>query len=104
MEGRPIKFRILEILDTDGPSWSNDIVKQLQSEYNMPSDYQRDCLNFDLIEVDASGMITELESRIDTEGEYKADALLSKYKITPIGVGLLAELKSKVKPKKNRGE
>jgi hypothetical protein len=100
MEGRPIKFRVLEILETDGPTWNSDLVRQLQKEYRMPSDYQRDCLNFDLIEVAASGMISEFESKVDTDGDFKKDSLLTKYKITPIGVNLLSELKAKVRKRK----
>jgi hypothetical protein len=99
MEGRPIKFRILEILET-APMWNSDVVKQLQSEYGMPSDYHRDCLNCDLIEVAASGMIGEVEARIDTEGKFKKDNLLTLYGITPIGVEQLSELKAKVRHKK----
>lgn len=100
MEGRPFKFRILEILNDQGPMWNSEIIKQLQDEYNMPTDYNRDCLNFDLIEVAASGMICESEAKIDEEGTYRKDALLTKYRITSIGVDQLNELKSKVKPRK----
>lgn len=100
MEGRPYKFRMLEILDEQGEVWNSDIVRQLQKEYNMPKDYDRDCLNFDLIEVAASGMICESDAKIDEEGDFKKDSLLIKYRITHIGKELLAELKSKVKPRK----
>lgn len=100
MEGRPYKFRILEILDTQGPMWNSDIVRQLQAEYNMPSDYYRDSLNFDLIEVAASGMICEADAKIDEDGSYRQDCLLLKYKITSLGVDLLNELRSKVVKRK----
>ena len=99
MEGRPYKFRILEIVEKGGSMWNKEIVKQLQAEYNMPSDYYRDCLNFDLIEVAASGMIAEEEAMIDTEGTFRKDHLLIKYHITPIGKDLLNELRAKVKPR-----
>jgi hypothetical protein len=102
MEGRPYKFRILEILDAEGPMWNDDLVRKLQSEYGMPSDYNRDCLNFDLIEVAASGMMCEMDAKIDHEGSFRKDCLLTKYKITPIGLDLLNELRSKVMPR--RGE
>ncbi|MDR1404606.1 MAG: hypothetical protein LBJ20_03450 [Candidatus Methanoplasma sp.] len=98
MENRPYKFRILEILDTEEAMWNSDLVRKLQEEYGMKSDYYRDCLNFDLIEVAASGMISEMEAEIDTEGSFKKDSLLVKYRITPIGKDLLNELRSKVKP------
>ncbi|MDR2698104.1 MAG: hypothetical protein LBB30_00260 [Candidatus Methanoplasma sp.] len=100
MEGRPYKFRILEILDTQGPMWNSDIVRQLQNEYGMPSDYYRDCLNFDLIEVAASGMICESEAMIDEDGSFRKDSLLLKYKITQLGVDLLNELRTKVTQRK----
>ncbi|MCL2032187.1 MAG: hypothetical protein FWH45_00465 [Methanomassiliicoccaceae archaeon] len=100
MEGRPYKFRILEILDAEGPTWNRDLVKQLQMEYNMPSDYYRDCLNFDLIEVAASGMVAEGETLIDEEGTFRKGRLLIQYHITPLGLDFLNELRSKVKPRK----
>jgi hypothetical protein len=100
MEGRPYKFRILEILKDQGPMWNSDLVKQLQGEYKMPSNYYRDCLNFDLIEVAASGMIYEIEAKVDTEGSYKKDSLLLKYKISHMGEDLLEDLKAKARRRK----
>jgi hypothetical protein len=100
MEGRPYKFRILEILSDNGPMWNSEIVKMLQTEYKMPSNYYRDCLNFDLIEVSASGMIVEEEASLDEEGVFRKDSLLIKYHISPIGTDLLAELKTKVRHRK----
>jgi len=100
MEGRPFKFRILEILEAEGAMWNKDLVRQLQEEYNMPSDYYRDCLNFDLIEVSASGMACEVDSAIDEEGTYKKDGLLIKYRITQLGIDQLNDLRSKVRPRK----
>jgi len=100
MEGRPYKFRILEILDTEGAMWNSDIVRKLQEEYKMPSDYYRDCLNFDLIEVAASGMICEEDAAVDEEGSFRKGNLLLKYHITPIGIDFLNELRAKVKPRK----
>jgi len=100
MEGRPYKFRILEMLECGGPMWNREIVKQLQAEYDMPSDYYRDCLNFDLIEVAASGMIAEEQAEVDTGGSFREGHLLIKYHITPIGRDLLSELKTKVRHRK----
>jgi len=98
MEGRPYKFRILEILEAEGPMWNCDLVKKLQDEYHMPSNYYRDCLNFDLIEVAASGMICEDEVELDEEGSF--NHLLLKYHITPTGMAFLNELRVKVRPRK----
>jgi hypothetical protein len=94
MEGCPFKFRILELLEAES-AWNSDLVRKLQAEYNMPSDYHRDCLNFDLIEIAASGMISEVEAKVDIDGEFKQDCLLTLYRITPIGVDLLNELRGK---------
>lgn len=102
MEGHPYKFRILELLEINGSMWNSDIVRKLQEEYKMPSNYYRDCLNFDLIEVAASGMIAEEDAMIDEEGSFKKDGLLIKYHITPIGMDLLNELKTKIRHR--RGE
>lgn len=100
MEGRPYKFRILEIFGEQGNMWNSDVVRQLQSEYDMPTDYDRDCLNFNLIEVAASGMIHEVEAKIDTDGEYKKDSLLTKYGITPFGKEELDVLRTIVRKRK----
>jgi len=50
----------------------------------MPSAYGRDCLNFDLIELAAGGMLVETDVKLD-DGTYKAGALLHKYRITDYG-------------------
>ncbi|MDR0523576.1 MAG: hypothetical protein LBG62_04060 [Candidatus Methanoplasma sp.] len=97
MEGRPIKFRVLEILSESGEAWNKDIVSQLQSEYGAPSRYSRDCLNFDLIEMGASGMIAESDAALDEDGSY--GHLLVKYRITTLGNALLEELRGNVKPR-----
>jgi len=100
MEGRPYKFRILELLEDNGSMWNSDIVKKLQAEYKMPSNYYRDCLNFDLIEVAASGMVAEEDAMIDEDGSFKKGGLLIKYHITPVGTDFLNELKKKIRHRK----
>jgi hypothetical protein len=97
MEGRPIKFRVLEVLCNADEIWSNDIVTQLQDEYQMNNNYGRDCLNFDLIEMEASGMIREIDAMIDEDGVFRKGALLHKYRITQLGRDLNADLQTKVK-------
>jgi len=97
MEGHPYKFRILELLEINGSMWNSDMVRILQEEYKMPSSYHRDCLNFDIIEVAASGMIAEEDAMIDVDGSFKSGGLLTKYHITPIGIDLLNELKTKIR-------
>ncbi len=78
--------------------WNYELVPILQDEYNMHSDYYRDCLNFDLIEVAASGMSCEVDERLDEDESF--GHILFKYKITPLGVELLNDLRSKVHVKK----
>jgi len=80
--------------------WNSDLVKRLQAEYKMPSDYYRDCLNFNIIEVTASGMICEVDAKIDEEGSFKKDGLLIKYKMTSLGMVLLNDLMHQVRPRK----
>ncbi len=82
---RPIKFRILEIYSDGQPHWNGDVVKQLQAEYGIKSNYGRDSLNFDIIELAAGGMLKETDVRKDVEGKYKTGALLHKYTITDFG-------------------
>jgi hypothetical protein len=92
MEGRPIKFRLLELFSEKG-SWNYEIVKQLQAEYDMKTSYGRDSINWDIIELAAGGMLTELEIKIDEDGSlYAKNALLTKYTISSLGKDVLADL------------
>ena len=77
--------------------WSNDLVIQLQEEYGMKSNYGRDCLNFDLIEMEASGMIVEIDALIDEEGKFRVGTLLHKYRITTLGRELNTDLQGKIR-------
>lgn len=81
----PFKFRILEIFDDDQPHWNYDVVKQIQKEYNSMGDYQRDSINFDIIELASGGMLKEIETKIDENGVYKKNFILHKYMITELG-------------------
>jgi hypothetical protein len=84
-KNRPIKFRILEIYSDNEGHWNGDVVKQIQSEYGMKSNYGRDSINFDIIELAAGGMLKETDVKQDDEGTYKSGALLHKYVITAFG-------------------
>ena len=95
MEGQPIKFRILELL-AQKPMWIQDIVKDLQTEYCMGSDYGRAMINYDVVELVSAGMVREGECRIDEDGEFKKDCLMTCYSITSLGTHTLDELKAKV--------
>lgn len=100
MKGRPMKFRILEIFSDGTEMWSYEAVKILMEEYGCKSNFRRDSINFDLIEVMASGFIEPAASEIDESGKLRQGALLYKYKITELGLNQYNELVSKVKPKK----
>jgi hypothetical protein len=86
MRGRPYKFRMLELLYRGEDMWNYQIVEKMMDEYCLDSDYYRDSLNFDLVEVAASGFIISVDSDVDPDGTlFRKDALLSKYRITCLG-------------------
>ena len=95
MEGCPMKFRILELLNT-GEMWTDEIVHELQDEYGMGSEHGRDMINYDLVELVSAGMVHEGESKVDEEGSYKKGHLLTQYSITKLGESMLMELSAKV--------
>lgn len=82
---RPIKFRILELLLDGNERWNYEIVSQVQKEYNMQGNYNRDSINFDIIELASGGMLKDLDQKVDDEGIYKKGFLLHKYVITDFG-------------------
>lgn len=101
MEGQPIKFRILEILnESEGGMWTDEIVPILQDEYNMKNSYGRDMANFDLIELVSAGLLREGDSKIDEDGHYKKDHLITHYEISGLGKTYLEDLMVKVGGKK----
>ncbi len=95
MEGQPIKFRILEVLE-ERPMWIQDIVKKIQSEYHMTSDYGRAMINYDVVELVSAGMVKEGECKIDEDGIFKKDKLITCYSLTDYGATTLDDLKVKV--------
>ena len=82
---RPIKFRILELFLDGKEYWNYEIVSKIQEEYDMNSNYGRDSINFDIIELASGGMLKDVEQKVDEEGIYKKDFLLHKYVITDFG-------------------
>ena len=100
MEGQPIKFRILELFEEKGPMWTDEIVPILQDEYHMKVDYGRDMANFDLIELVSAGLLREGDSKLDEDGHYKKDHLITHYEISGLGQSYLDDLKVKVGGKK----
>ena len=97
MEGQPIKFRILELFEQKGPMWTDEIVPILQEEYyKTKGDYGRDMANFDLIEMVSAGLLREGESKVDEDGHYKKDHLITHYELSGLGQTYLDDLKTKV--------
>ncbi|ETA68113.1 hypothetical protein V7O61_14585 [Methanolobus sp. WCC1] len=80
---RPIKFRILELCN--GGKWNYEIVQQIQKEYGLKGNFQRDSINFDIIELASGGMLKDVEVKVDEEGIYKKGFLLHKYELTDFG-------------------
>ncbi len=99
MENTPLKFRLLEYIEANPDQWNDQIVSRIQSEYNMNSDHGRNMINYDLIELVSAGLIREEETKIDEDGHYKKDALLTQYAITNLGRSYLDDLRVKVIPK-----
>ncbi len=97
MENCPLKFRILEVME-GGPMWTDEIVPKLQQEYGMTTNYGRDQINYDIVEMVSAGMLKEGESKIDEDGHYKKDALITQYTLTSIGQDYLDGLKKTVRP------
>ena len=82
---QPIKFRILELFLDEQEHWHSEIVKSIQDEYNMQGNFQRDSINFDILELASGGMLKSVEVKVDEEGTYKKGFLLHKYVITDFG-------------------
>ncbi len=99
MENTPLKFRLLEYIEANPDQWNDQIVPQIQTEYKMNTDHGRNMINYDLIELVSAGLIREGETKIDEDGHYKQDALLTQYSITNLGRSYLDDLREKVIPK-----
>ncbi|MDK2892551.1 hypothetical protein [Methanohalophilus sp.] len=81
----PIKFQIIKTLLDGGEHWNYNIVPPIQKACSMESNYGRDTINFDLLELLSAGMIEDLEQQVDEDGVFKKDFLLHKYRITDFG-------------------
>jgi len=84
-KNRPIKFRILELFLDGKEHWNYEVVSKIQEEYGMRSNFQRDSINFDIIELASGGMLKDVEQKVDDNGIYKKGFLLHKYTITDFG-------------------
>ncbi|MBR4503878.1 MAG: hypothetical protein IKP20_02755 [Candidatus Methanomethylophilaceae archaeon] len=85
MEGRPLKFRILERLYDGRSYWSYEIVPLIMEDYGMTTDYERDCVNFDMIEMATAGFIRTEKTELDSEGKFRKDRPVFLYSITDAG-------------------
>jgi len=97
MKGRPLKFRLLEIFYHNEPMWNYDVVAQIMEEYGMKSDFMRDSVNFDIIEVQMSGFIESTGCEVDVDGKFREGALLRRFRITDLGRSQYEELARKVR-------
>lgn len=86
MATAPIKFQILKALIHGEERWNYEIIPSIQKACGMESNYGRDVINFDLLELLSAGIVTDLEQKVDTEGVFKKDSLLHKYKISDFGL------------------
>jgi hypothetical protein len=84
-ELRPLKFRMLELFSDDKEHWDHEIVVQIQKEYGMHSNFGRDSINFDIIELASGCMLEAVETKVDADGLFKKGFLLHKYIITDFG-------------------
>lgn len=84
-ELRPLKFRLLELFSDEKQHWNYEIIGQIQEEYGMKSDFERDSINFDIIELASGAMLETTESKVDDQGIYKKGYLIHKYVITDFG-------------------
>jgi hypothetical protein len=84
-KNRPIKFRILELFLDGKEYWNYEIVSKIQEEYGMRSNFQRDSINFDILELASGGMLKDVEQKVDGEGIYKKGFLLHRYTMTDFG-------------------
>jgi len=76
--------------------WIQDIVSEIQTEYDMNTDYGRAMINYDVIELVSSGMVKEGECKLDTDGVFKKGKLITCYSLTPFGEHTLDDLKAVV--------
>lgn len=96
MEGRPVKFRLLELFD-EKPQWNYELIPIMQKEYNRMNQYGADCINFDIIELCSGGFLNIVETRVDVDDTYRKGSLLIKYCITILGKETYEKLKNTVK-------
>ena len=85
MVGRAAKFRLLELYN-EADLWNYEVVEKISAERNQTSRFMKDSFNFDLVELQASGFIEEVEIDVDEDGsKWGAGRVITKYHITDLG-------------------
>ena len=102
MENCPLKFRLMEMLDENGPMWTDTIVPKAQGEYGMTTEHGRDMINYDLVEMVSAGFLCEGECKIDESGDFKKGHLLTEYRLTKLGQRTLEDLRGTIRPQKSK--
>lgn len=97
MKGAPLKFRIMELVDEEGPLWTHEIIDKIYAEYGMSTEYEKLMINYDVVEMVSAGFLSEGECKVDEEGLYRQGKLLTLYSITKLGKDTVVELKGKFK-------
>ncbi|WNY25534.1 hypothetical protein [Methanolapillus millepedarum] len=82
---RPTKIRLLELFQDGKPHWNYEIIEMIHKEYDMSGMYERDLINFDIIELASGGMIKDVEQAVDDKGINKKGFLMHRYVITDLG-------------------
>lgn len=101
MEHCPMKFYLLEIMNgSENGMWTDEIVAKASEVFDMKTEYQKDMINYDVIELVSAGLLNEGESKFDEDGRFKKDHILTHYTITPLGRSYYQDLVEKVSPRK----
>ncbi|WNY26432.1 hypothetical protein [Methanolapillus ohkumae] len=82
---RPTKIRLLELFQDEKPHWNYEIIDRIHKEYGLSGNYNRDIINFDIIELASGGMIKDVEQAVDDKGVSKKGFLMHRYVITDFG-------------------
>jgi len=82
---------MMEIMQDGKEYWNYEVIEQAMKDYGFQSEFSRDTLNMDLIELAAVSFIKEVDLKVDDEGVYKKGFLLHKYVITEDGKARLSD-------------
>ncbi len=97
MEDCPVKFRILELLDSKGMRTEEIVFTISKERPGYDNDYGKAMIKYDVIELVSAGLVNEGKSVIDEEGIFQKGKLLTDYTISDLGKTYLDDLRQKVK-------